>query len=280
MLKNYQDLTPGDVLLNQDLCDYFGCSPQGGMRRSKRTNTLIIVSNHVESIYEDKWIGDILHYTGMGRLGDQKLNTQNKTLAESKTNGITVHLFEVFKDKNYIYQGPVELIDEPYQQQQEDEQKKSRTVWVFPLQLKSKNSAVTLTEIIETSKNKQRKLRKKTLEQLAAEAQATAKNDVGFRNTSTKYYIRSDSIVQLAKKLANGICQLCEEAAPFLDKNGDPYLETHHIEWLANGGSDSPENTVALCPNCHKKMHVVNDEKDKLFLRMKNLELKKLLITQ
>ena len=32
--------------------------------------------------------------------------------------------------------------------------------------------------------------------------------------------------------------------------------------WLANGGADSIENTVALCLNCHKKMHVVNDPKD------------------
>ncbi|WP_258000386.1 HNH endonuclease [Pseudomonas aeruginosa] len=47
------------------------------------------------------------------------------------------------------------------------------------------------------------------------------------------------------------------------------HTETHHIEWLANGGEDTVENTVALCPNCHRKMHVVNDESDRIFLRMK-----------
>ena len=45
-------------------------------------------------------------------------------------------------------------------------------------------------------------------------------------------------------------------------KNGEPYLETHHIVWLSEGGEDSIENTVALCPNCHRKMHVVNLQED------------------
>lgn len=44
-------------------------------------------------------------------------------------------------------------------------------------------------------------------------------------------------------------------------------METHHIEWLAHGGADTVENTVALCPNCHKKMHIVNAEADRLKLK-------------
>ena len=45
-------------------------------------------------------------------------------------------------------------------------------------------------------------------------------------------------------------------------KDGTPYLESHHIIWLKDGGADSLENTVALCPNCHRKMHHLNDPKD------------------
>lgn len=48
----------------------------------------------------------------------------------------------------------------------------------------------------------------------------------------------------------------------FYDKNGNPYLECHHIIWLSEGGSDDLQNTAALCPNCHKKMHIVNDKMD------------------
>ncbi|MEQ1092550.1 HNH endonuclease [Acinetobacter pittii] len=27
-------------------------------------------------------------------------------------------------------------------------------------------------------------------------------------------------------------------------------METHHIEWLAHGGPNTVENTVAFCPKC------------------------------
>ena len=54
----------------------------------------------------------------------------------------------------------------------------------------------------------------------------------------------------------------CSCPAPFKDKNGRPYLESHHIIWLAKGGADSIDNTIALCPNCHRKMHVINAAAD------------------
>ena len=52
----------GQVINNDELCEIFKCSTQGGMRRSYKTNTLVLVSNHVKSIYDDKWIDNILHY--------------------------------------------------------------------------------------------------------------------------------------------------------------------------------------------------------------------------
>ena len=61
-----QQLEQGQVLDNKALIEIFKCSPQGGMRRSLKTNTLVVVSNHVESIYDDRWIEDTFHYTGMG----------------------------------------------------------------------------------------------------------------------------------------------------------------------------------------------------------------------
>ena len=45
------DLTIGMEINNDTLCEIFGCSPQGGMRYSKRTNTLVLVSNRVTSTY-------------------------------------------------------------------------------------------------------------------------------------------------------------------------------------------------------------------------------------
>ena len=85
--------------------------------------------------------------------------------------------------------------------------------------------------------------------------------------TNQMTFSRNLYIAQYAKRRADGACQLCGEQAPFCDLHGRPYLEVHHIEWLANGGSDSINNTVALCPNCHRKMHIVNDPADVAVLK-------------
>src|SRR4051794_10629582 len=44
----------------------------------------------------------------------------------------------------------------------------------------------------------------------------------------------------------------------------------HHITWLAKGGEDA--NTVALCPNCHRKMHVVDRKIDRDTLKNRATE--------
>jgi len=71
----------------------------------------------------------------------------------------------------------------------------------------------------------------------------------------TSVYERNPYIAEIAKRRAKGVCQLCKNPSPFNDKQGRPYLEEHHIIWLSKGGQDSMNNVVALCPNCHAKMH-------------------------
>ena len=128
------NLTIGNHYNNDDICNTFLCAPQGGMRRSHKTNTLVLVANHTKSLYEDEWKLDTMNYAGMGSKGDQSLEfAQNKTLSESNENGINVHFFEVFTDKVYTYQGQVTLIDKPFQEVQDDEDGNSRSVWIFPL---------------------------------------------------------------------------------------------------------------------------------------------------
>ena len=51
-----------------------------------------------------------------------------------------------------------------------------------------------------------------------------------------------------------------------MDKNNLPYLEEHHVKQLADGGTDSMDNVVAICPNCHRRMHVLNDKNDQIIL--------------
>ena len=68
-------------------------------------------------------------------------------------------------------------------------------------------------------------------------------------------YQRSESIKQYAKTRADGKCEYCGDQAPFDTPEGEPYLEVHHIDELGEGGEDSPDKVVALCPSCHKEIH-------------------------
>jgi DNA-binding XRE family transcriptional regulator len=57
-------------------------------------------------------------------------------------------------------------------------------------------------------------------------------------------------------KRADGHCELCHNEAPFRRvSNNMPYLEAHHIKPIELGGTDELDNLLALCPNCHKKLH-------------------------
>lgn len=272
MANNIQ-LQAGQILNNIELMEIFKCSPQGGMRRSHKTNSLILVSNHIESIYDDKWENNIFHYTGTGRNGDQSFNfSQNKTLLESNTNGITVYLFEVFKQHQYTYQGVVKLADEPYFDKQPDENLKARRVCVFPLKLVQgipikMNSLQTLKRKSNSIFKLYKNLSNKELKKLIEEPDTNHSNNRSLSIISRP--IRRENVILYTLKRANGICQLCNQPAPFLNKNGIPFLEVHHIDFLSEGGSDTIYNTVALCPNCHRKMHIIPSHKDILKLKKK-----------
>lgn len=265
-------LSVGDRVDNHKLVSIFGCSPQGGMRRAHRSNSLVIVSNHIESIYDDRWIDGILYYTGMGRVGDQSFSfMQNPNLQKSDTNGIRVHLFEVFLPQQYTYIGEVELAAEPFFEDQPDKNGNMRKACVFPLRLKGGEPPIIPSEVLNKSfEIKAKKAKKLGLDELRRRAETTVGNP-GPRATVVSQHPRNPWVVELAKRASGGICQLCESPAPFLNKAKEAYLEAHHIEWLSRGGSDSIDNVVALCPNCHRKMHVLDKASDKRKLKKKAL---------
>ena len=124
----------GQILQNCEIVSVFQCGNMGGMRRSHATNTLVLISDYTKGIYHDKWIGGTLHYTGMGKSGDQDINwAQNATLAESDHNGVDVHLFEVIDPGEYIYCGRIQLVGQPYTDIQPGEDGIKRKVWMFPI---------------------------------------------------------------------------------------------------------------------------------------------------
>ena len=75
-------------------------------------------------------------------------------------------------------------------------------------------------------------------------------------------YDTNPAVAELAKRLARGRCDLCREPAPF-SVGGVPYLECHYVVHLAKGGPDTIENAVALCLNCHRRMHALDRPADR-----------------
>lgn len=72
---------------------------------------------------------------------------------------------------------------------------------------------------------------------------------------TTEVFVRNPDVVAEVLDRADGKCEICHDAAPFLRRDGSPYLEVHHVVQLADGGEDTTENAVAVCPNCHRRAH-------------------------
>jgi hypothetical protein len=75
---------------------------------------------------------------------------------------------------------------------------------------------------------------------------------------TARVFRRNPYVVAEVLEKADGKCQnpKCAKPAPFLRaSDGSPYLEVHHKIPLAQGGEDTVDNAIALCPNCHREAH-------------------------
>ncbi|MBC8213102.1 MAG: HNH endonuclease [Candidatus Marinimicrobia bacterium] len=67
---------------------------------------------------------------------------------------------------------------------------------------------------------------------------------------------RNPDVIITVLKRANGVCEKCNQNAPFKRaKDNSPYLEVHHKIMLSEDGEDTVDNAIAVCPNCHKELH-------------------------
>lgn len=74
--------------------------------------------------------------------------------------------------------------------------------------------------------------------------------------TVTTTYERNPDVIVEVLMRAHGKCERCGSDAPFARRSDNtPYLEVHHIQFLADDGDDTVANAIALCPNCHRYLH-------------------------
>lgn len=275
-------LINGGVYSNSQIMDIFKVSNSGGIRFSTKTRSLVIFSFHhnvsqKDVPYQDFWENNTLHYTGQGKEGNQELTRNNKKIVEAQQDEITIHLFESFIKGENIYRGIVHLSKKPYQVNELDANHNYRLVYKFPLTLKSDNRELPLSIFHNLEIQQDKSIQKLSYSKLYELAQETSRsnhqfhkhnpnNKASLRPVNTILFERSRYIANYVKSIAEGYCSLCDQYAPFLDKNNQPFLHAHHITYLSDGGEDTIENCIAVCPNCHAKIHALNDPKDKEIL--------------
>lgn len=78
----------------------------------------------------------------------------------------------------------------------------------------------------------------------------------GIYITTMARFKRNPDVIAEVLLRSEGKCEVCKNKAPFIRKSDStPYLEVHHIISLSDGGYDTVENCIAVCPNCHRKFH-------------------------
>lgn len=260
-----QQLEIGKEYSNAEIVDIFKVGMMGGMRRSHSKNALVLISFHDgnERIYNDYWKDDILYYTGHGQSGDQELGGQNKTLAESDSNGITVYLFEMYYSQRYQYRGIVKLAAEPFTETECDVDGIERKVWKFPLKLVNTSEYMDIVTVDEQEAHLSKQVAENLGSALTLFASASKMVLSGSEVTvKTKRTQTNPVIGEYVRMRANGYCELCGQKAPF-EYKGKPYLCLSHIVPIAMGGKDKVSNIAALCPNCNARMGMLGSEEDR-----------------
>ncbi|WP_224268573.1 HNH endonuclease [Haloprofundus salinisoli] len=199
--------------------------------------------------YEDQFLEDgRFIYTGEGQVGDMEFVAGNKAIRDHKENAERLFVFEDV-DKAWIvsYVGEYEYSDHRVDTLP-DENGDYRDAIRFEL-VPVGGTEVAIEETGGGS----------SVDELYKRAKASSPKSVTSSEDTTsgsrKQYPRSQAVKDYALAAADGVCQGCGEDAPFVDSKGKPFLEVHHLYRRSDGGADDPDNVLALCPNCHRRVH-------------------------
>ncbi|MGE9973470.1 HNH endonuclease [Collinsella sp. SGI.178] len=276
-----QELNIGQVVSNGRIHDIFGGQTQGGIRLSNEANAMVLISGFgPDAEYDDRWEGDTIYYHG------PTLNENAKTDSDREYGRFGLQLKEQYgphpgkqrkiflfskvlvgigkRDgkggrngalgRTTMFQFEGEVVPSP-----SEKPWKTDGGWIFPL-VKASDLAFETDErwVLSGADG----ISDDEIWRRAREAEEPEKGTGEGRKkvVSRSEYRRSGLISGCIKREAKS-CDLCG-AVPFWITDKTPYLEIHHIKWLSRGGKDRLDNVVALCPNCHRKMHVLNNGKD------------------
>ncbi len=229
----------------QDIHARFQGQQQGGII-TPRNHAVVIVITGEEGLqhgYGDRLRDDgAFEYFGEGQVGDMQMLRGNASVANHSVHGKSLLLFR--KSQAGLQFLDEMVYDTHHFEPARDREGNIRRAVVFEL-WPIETVRAEIPEPVAIA----------SLEGLRRRALEASQEVPGRAPRLTSVFERSAAVRDYVVARAQGVCEGCNSPAPFLRPNGVPYLEPHHIQRLTDGGPDHPKLVIALCPNCHRRVH-------------------------
>ncbi|RZT05351.1 5-methylcytosine-specific restriction enzyme A [Duganella sp. CF402] len=260
--KPIPHFTVGEVYdRRQHIHGPYGGSFQSGIAPSSVVDAIFIFTGDTGSQYgyADEEEVDAqgvrsFSYTGEGQVGDMEFVRGNRAILDHSNDGRALHLFQSLgKGKGQRYVGEFvyaghKFIPGP------DRNGDTRRLIVFRLvgvaDAHAIEDAVGDEESVHTAISMTLADARRMALAAAAGGAMPAKD-----SAARTLYVRSKAVRDYVLMRAAGHCESCDQPAPFIRKNGTPYLEPHHTTRVSDGGPDHPRFVGAVCPACHRELH-------------------------
>lgn len=241
----------GRLYKRRDLHAEYSGQRQRGIITPADHPVIFIISGSTGLLYgyADTWDeGGVFHYFGEGQTGHMRFEAGNAAIRDHAVNEKELHLFEQVKGKDLRYVS--EMVCSGFEwKTAPDKTGASRQAIVFQL---VPATAVPTLELEETPDDSD-------LAELALAADEDPAEHSDSRLSLKRTFARSRALRRYVRARAGGACEGCEQPAPFSAKDGSGYLEAHHTRRRSDSGPGNRRTVIALCPNCHSRVHFGQD---------------------
>jgi len=234
----------------RDIHDAYGGQEQGGVCTRRVAPFIFLFTGEAggQFGYSDGPQEDgTFAYTGEGQHGDMEFTRGNRAIRDHVRDAKDLLLFEeTGQSGNYRFLGCYACGGWTFREAPDrDGAKRNAIVFrLVPLSVETADA-----ELDEARQGK-------SLEELRRAAYAAAATPSRPpKDARRSFFERSEAVRLYVLKRAHGCCEACGNVAPFLRKDGTPYLEPHHTKRVADGGPDDPAWVGAVCPTCHREIH-------------------------
>ncbi|RKQ90455.1 5-methylcytosine-specific restriction protein A [Solirubrobacter pauli] len=244
----------------RDLHAQYGGQTQQGISTPANSNLIFLITGKSGAAYgyDDGWEPEgVYRYFGMGTTGNMRMEGANERVRDAAEDGSELHLFEDLDNGFLRYMDEMTLAGWKHQDNVPDVNGQPRRAIVFYLSSVNAESVSAPPPTVRAPEASG--LWAVPMPELRKRAQPNQARVEEPKQAARRVRERSRALRIYVLRRANGVCEACEEAAPFKTPDGRPFLEAHHTRRLSDGGLDDPRWVIAICPNCHRRAHYAED---------------------